>query len=57
MTFERPIAKQLLPPITTGAYGPMNQSGFLAIPCNWVKGREKSRVQGAIALASHWFKH
>ena len=33
----------------------MKQSQFLAIACNSLKAREKSRVQGAIALgfASH----
>ena len=36
----------------------MNQSEFLAIGYNLVKGREKSRVQGAIGLgfASHGLK-
>ena len=36
----------------------MNQSEFLAITCNLLKAREKSRVQGAIGfgLASHWLK-
>ena len=36
----------------------MNQSEFLAIGYNLVKGREKSRVQGAIGLgfASHRLK-
>mgnify|MGYP007094284305 FL=1 len=28
----------------------MNQSEFLAITCNLVKAREKSRVQGTISL-------
>ena len=37
----------------------MNQSQFLAITCNSLKAREKSRVQGAIAFgfASHWLKN
>ena len=37
----------------------MNQSQFLAIPCNSLKAREKSRVHGAIgfAFASHWLKN
>ena len=39
----------------------MNQSEFLAITCNLLKAREKSRVQGAIgfgfAFASHWLKN
>ena len=37
----------------------MNQSQFLAITCNSLKAREKSRVHGAIGfgLASHWLKN
>ena len=37
----------------------MNQSGFLAISCNLLKAREKSRVQGAVGfgLISHWLKN
>ena len=37
----------------------MNQSQFLAITCNSLKVREKSRVHGAIgfAFASHWLKN
>ena len=37
----------------------MNQSKFLAITCNLLKAREKSRVQGAIGFgfASHWLKN
>ena len=37
----------------------MNQSEFLAITCNLLKAREKSRVQGAIGFgfASHWLKN
>ena len=59
MTVEKPKPKQLLRPITTGADSAMNQSQFLAITCNSLKAREKSRVQGAIALgfASHWLKN
>ena len=36
----------------------MNQSEFLAITCNLLKAREKSRVQGAVCFgfASHWLK-
>ena len=58
MTVEKPKPKQLLRPITTGADSAMNQSQFLAITCNSLKAREKSRVQGAIAFgfASHWLK-
>ena len=37
----------------------MNQSQFLAITCNSLKAREKSRVRGAIGFcfASHWLKN
>jgi len=35
----------------------MNQSEFLAITCNSLEAREKSRVQGAIGFASHWLKN
>ena len=37
----------------------MNQSKFLAITCNSLKPREKSRVQSAIGFgfASHWLKN
>ena len=37
----------------------MNQSQFLAITCNSLKAREKSRVHGAISFgfASHWLKN
>ena len=34
----------------------MNQSDFLAITWNLLKAREKSRVQGAVAFASHGVK-
>ena len=36
----------------------MNQSEYLAIACNLLKAREKSRVQGAIGFgfASNWLK-
>ena len=59
MTVEKPKPKQLLPPITTGADSAMNQSQVLAITCKSLKGREKSREQGAIAFgfASHWLKN
>ena len=58
MTVEKPKQKQLLRPITTGANSSMNQSQFLAITCNSLKAREKSRVHGAIGIgfASHWLK-
>ena len=59
MTVEKPKPKQLLRPMTTGADSAMNQSQFLAITCNSLKAREKSRVQGAIGFgfASHWLKN
>ena len=59
MTVEKPKPKQLLRPITTGADSAMNQSQLLAITCNSLKTREKSRVRGAISFgfASHWLKN
>ena len=59
MTVEKPKPKQLLRPITTGTGSTMNQSQFLAITCNSLEAREKSRVHGAIgfAFASHWLKN
>jgi len=59
MTVEKPKPKQLLRPITTGANSAMNQSQFLAITCNSLEAREKSRVHGAIGFcfASHWLKY
>ena len=59
MTVGKPKPKQLLRPITTGADSAMNQSQFLAITCNSLKAREKSRVHGAIGFgfASHWLKN
>ena len=59
MTVEKPRPKQLLRPITTGANSAMNQSQFLAITCNSLEAREKSRVRGAIGFgfASHWLKN
>ena len=59
MTAEKPKPKQLLRPITTGTNSSMNQSQFLAITCNSLEAREKSRVHGAIgfAFASHWLKN
>ena len=57
MTVEKPKRKQLLRPITTEAT--MNQSQLLAIICNSLEAREKSRVHGAIGFgfASHWLKN
>ena len=59
MTVEKPKPKQLLPPITTGAGSAMNQSQFLAITCNSLEAREKSRVRGAIGFGFdfHWLKN
>ena len=59
MTVEKPKPKQLLRPITTGANSVMNQSQFLAITCNSLVAREKSRVHGAVCFgfASHWLKN
>ena len=59
MTVEKPKPKQLLRPITTGANCAMNQSQVLAITCNSLKAREKSRVHGAIGFgfAFHWLKN
>ena len=59
MTVEKPKPKQLLRPITTGAGSAMNQSHFLAITCNSLEAREKSRAHGAIGFCfdSHWLKN
>ena len=59
MTVEKSKTKQFLRPITTGAGSAMNQSQFLAVTCNSLEGREKSRVHGAIGLGfdSHWLKN
>ena len=59
MTVEKPKPKQLLRPITTGAGSAMNQSQFLAITCNSLQAREKSRVHGVIGFGfdSHWLKN
>ena len=57
MTVEKPKPKQLLRPITTGAGSAMNQSQFLAITCNSLKAREKSRLHVAIGFDSHWLKN
>ena len=58
MTVGKPKPKQLLRPITTGADSAMKQLQFLAITCNSLEAREKSRVHGAIGFgfASHWLK-
>ena len=59
MTVEKTKSKQLLRPITTRTNSAMNQSQFLAITCNSLEAREKSRVQGEIGFgfASHWLKN
>ena len=59
MTVEKPKPKQLLRPITTETNSSMNQSQFLAITCNSLEAREKSRVHGAIGFGfgSHWLKN
>ena len=59
MTVEKPKPKQLLRPITTGTNSAMNQSQFLAITCNSLEAREKSRLHGAtgFGFASHWLKN
>ena len=59
MTVEKPKPKQLFRPITTRAGNAMNQSQFLAITCNSLEAREKSRVHGAIGFGfdSHWLKN
>ena len=59
MTVEKPKPKQLPRQITTGADSAMNQSQFLAITCNSLEAREKSRVHGVICFgfASHWLKN
>ena len=58
MTVENSKPKQLLRPITTGTDSAMNQSQILAISCNSLEAREKSRVHGAIGFGfdSHWLK-
>ena len=59
MTVEKPKPKQLLRPITTGAGSAMNQPQFLAITCNSLKARERSRVHSAIGFGfdSQWLKN
>ena len=57
MTVEKPKPKQLLRPITTGAGSVMNQLQFLAITCNSLEAREKSRVHGVIGFAFDWLKN
>ena len=55
MTVEKPITKYLVRPITTGVISAMNQSEFLAITYNFLKVREKSRMQGGTDLGEFRF--
>ena len=57
MTVEKP--KQLRRPITIGARSAMNHSQFLAVTCNSLQAREKSRVHVVIGFGfdSHWLKN
>ena len=59
MTVGKPKPKQLLQPNTTEADSAINQSQFLAITCNSLEAREKSRVHDAIGFGfdSHWLKN
>ena len=59
MTVEKPKAKQLFRPITTGTNRTMDQSQFLAIICNLLKARDRSRVHGAsgFCFTSQWLKN
>ena len=59
MTVEKPKPKQLLRPITTGINSAMNLSQSLAIICNSLEARVKSRVRGAngFGFDSHWLKN
>ena len=59
MTVEKSKPKKSLRPITTGTNSAMNQSEFLAITCNSLEAREKSRIHGAIGFGftSHWLKN
>ena len=59
MAVDKPKPKQLLGPIRTGADSAMNQSQFLAITCNSLVAREKSRVHGAVGFGfdSHCLKN
>ena len=59
MTVEKPKLKQLLRPITTGINSAMNQSQSLAITCNSLEAREKSRVRSAngFGFVSQWLKN
>ena len=47
--------KQLLRPITTGEGSAMSQSQFLAITCNSLEAREKSRIRGWCDWFLFWF--
>ena len=58
MAVEKPTPKLLTRPITAGANSAMSQSELLAITCNSLKARAKTRVQSVIGFgfASHWLK-
>ena len=58
MAVEKPTPKLLIGPITAGANSAMSQSELLAITCNLLKAREKSRVQSAtgFGFASYLLK-
>ena len=59
MTVEKPKLKQLLRQITTETNSAMNQSQFLAITCNSLEARGKSRIHGAIGFdfVFHWLRN
>ena len=59
MTVEKPKPKQLLRPITTRTNSAVNQSQLIAITCNLLEAREKSRLGGAIGFGftSLWLKN
>ena len=59
ITFDSHLKTALLRPITTGTNSSMSQSQFLAITCNALEAREKSRVHVAIGFgfAPHWLKN
>ena len=50
MTVEKPVPKQLLRPITTGANSAMDQSEFLAITCNLLKARKNRAYKVRLVL-------
>ena len=58
MIVEKPKPTHLLWSIATGANSSISQSQFLAITCNSLKAREKSRAHGTtgFGFASHWLE-